>query len=170
MVMLISGLLIRLGHLEFLPTYALLTLGDLTGDVLWYGAGFFWARPLVSRYGRWLSVSDELMDKLEDLFRKHQTKILFISRITMGFGFASVTLMAAGAAKVPIKRFIFINLLGGLIWVGVVLGVGYFLGNAYILIGKGLRDIFIFVVVVLVFLALYGFRKFMKSRFRRTLK
>ena len=88
----------------------------------------------------------------------------------MGFGFALATLIAAGAAKVPFKRFLFINILGGLIWVGILLGAGYFLGNAYVLIDKGLRDAFIFAVVVFVLMALYGFRKFMKSKFERILK
>ncbi len=164
-LMMVSGFLVRTGFFEFWPIYFILMAGDLTGDVFWYKLGEHGARTLIDKYGRFLNLTTRNVERAERFFHDHQGKILFISKITMGFGFALATLVAAGAARIPFKKYMFINFLGQFIWTGFLMGLGYFFGQLYVLVNKSLRWAFIIAVIVVVSLAAYGFSKFVRSRF-----
>ena len=169
-VMLLSGFLVRLGFFAFWPIYLVLIAGDLTGDIVWYWVGRSGARTIINKYGRFLNLTEENVDRAEKFFHEHQVKILFISKITMGFGFALATLVAAGAAKVPFKKYLTINFIGEFIWAGILVGAGYFLGNLYTLVDKSLRIAFVVAAIVFLGLVAYGFSKFMGKRFGATIK
>ncbi len=163
-VMMISGFLVRLGFFAFLPIYFILMAGDLTGDVVWYNIGRHGARSFIEKYGKFFSVTEREVEKAEKFFNEHQAKILFISKITMGFGFALATLMAAGAARVSFKKYMLINFLGQFIWTGLLMAVGYFLGNLYVLVDQSLRWGFIGAVIVIGGALAYGFGKYLRKR------
>lgn len=163
-VMMISGLLVRVGFFSFWPIYLILMAGDLTGDVVWYLVGRHGARSFIDKYGHFFSITEENVERTERFFNDHQVKILFISKITMGFGFALATLIAAGAARVPFKKYFTINLLGQFVWTGLLMAVGYFLGNLYFVVDKGLRWAFVIAMVVIAVFAAYGFGKFMRKK------
>jgi membrane protein DedA with SNARE-associated domain len=164
-VVLTAGFFLRLGTFDLWPIYLLTLAGDLTGDVVWYMVGRHGARTLIKKYGRWFSVTEESVDRAEGFFHKHQTKILFISKLTTGFGFAIATLVAAGAARVHFKKYMTINVFGGFIWIGFLLAIGYFFGQLYTLVDASLRWGFIIGVIALGTLFVYGFGKAMRKRF-----
>jgi len=164
-IMLASGFLLRLGLFAFWPIYLLLVAGDFTGDLVWYAVGFHGARPLIKKYGHFLSITEKNIESAERLFHAHQIKILFLSKITMGFGFALATLIAAGAAKIPFKKYFIVNLVGEFIWTGILVAAGYFLGQLYTLVDTSLRWAFIGAMILIIVSALYGFGKFMRKRF-----
>ena len=163
-VMMISGFLIRLGLIHFWPIYPILMAGDLTGDIVWYAVGRHGARKVIDRWGRFFNLTQENVEHAEKFFHEHQIKILFISKITMGFGFALATLVAAGAVKIPFKKYILTNILGQFIWTLFLIGIGYFLGHLYVLIDKGFRYAFLAGAIALLGLAAYGISQFMKKR------
>ena len=165
MVMVASGMLYHQGFFSFWPLYFCLIFGDLAADLGWYAVGFYGARKFVDRWGHYLSLTPESMDKLETLFKNHHDKILFLSKITMGFGFALATLMAAGMAKVPLKKYAFYNFIGGFVWTGILMAVGYFFGQIYTLLDKGFKAAFIVFLVVFVLATVYGLGRYFKNRF-----
>jgi len=164
MVMVASGILLKLGLFYFWPIYLALMLGDFAADLLWYAIGYHGARKFVDRWGHYFSLTPKVIARLERLFKNHHDKILFISKITMGFGFALATLIAAGMAKVPFKKYALYNLLGGFVWTGILLGAGYFFGQIYSVLGKGFKVAFIIFLVALVSGALYGGGKYFKKK------
>src|ERR1051326_67230 len=95
-VMLTSGFLYRLGQFEILPLYFSLMAGDFAADLGWYAVGRFGARTIVNRFGKFLNLTPQVLAKIQKRFHKYQDRILFISKITMGFGFALATLIVAG--------------------------------------------------------------------------
>ncbi|MGC9968364.1 MAG: DedA family protein [Minisyncoccia bacterium] len=165
-VMMLSGFLVRIGFFSFWPIYLILMAGDLTGDVLWYFLGRHGARSFVDKYGRFFSITEENIEKAERFFQDHPVKILFFSKITMGFGFALATLIAAGAARVPFKKYFIINFCGQFVWTGALIAVGYFLGHLYVLVDKSLRWAFIAALIVIAAFAAYGFGKFLRNKMR----
>ncbi len=165
MVMVASGALLRLGLFYFWPIYLTLMLGDFVADLGWYAVGFYGGRPFALRWGKYLSITPELLEKIEKFFKKHQTKILFISKITMGFGFALATLIAAGMVRVSFKKYALFNFLGGFVWTGLLLLLGYFFGQVYTLIGKGFKIAFVACLTIIVILALYGAGRYFKGQF-----
>lgn len=164
-LMMASGFLLRLGIFSLLPLYFSLLFGDFFADVIWYWIGRKAAEPFLRRFGHMFGVTREIFLKMENLFRKHDTKILFISKITMGFGFALATLMAAGAVRVPFKKYLLLNLFGGFIWTGLLISAGYFFGNVYVMIDAGFQWMFIVAVLVAVIFALRGFMLFIRGKY-----
>jgi membrane protein DedA with SNARE-associated domain len=163
-IMTAVGFLVKLGHFNFWLAYILMVLGDLVGDIGWYYAGYFGAKNFIEKFGRFFGINKESMEKVKTLFYKHHSKILLLSKITMGFGLSAPILVTAGISKVPIKKFIILNLIGGFIWTAFLMTLGYFFGNIYLLISEGLRVGFIALVIILVSALLFGFSKFLRSR------
>ena len=130
-VMVASGFLYKLGGFEFLPMYITLVSGDFVADIGWYFVGRFGGRPLISKWGHWFGITNESILKIQGRFQRYHEKVLIISKLTMGFGFALVTLVVAGMLRVPFKNYFILNLIGGFIWTAFLIGVGYFFGNVY---------------------------------------
>ena len=162
-LMFVCGFLLHRGYFDLLPLYLTLVLGDFAADLGWYAVGYWGAKPFIQRFGRYFSLSLKSVEKIEQLFEKHHDKILFISKITMGFGFAIATLVAAGMAKVPFKKYALYNFLGGFIWTGLLLALGYFFGDLYSALSKGFRELSVFAAIVIVLALLIGFNKFMRK-------
>jgi membrane protein DedA with SNARE-associated domain len=134
-VTVIAGFLVAHGLLSFLPVYAIIVAGDLTGDVLYYAIGR-WGRnnSFIMRIAGFVGINDKRIEGLEQHFAEHSGKTLIIGKITHGVG--SVVLFASGAAKMPIGRFVWFNLLGTLPKSLLFLLIGYYFGETYKSIGK----------------------------------
>lgn len=164
-IMMGSGILLRLGEFSFLPLYFTLLIADLVGDIIWYFIGRNAAEPFLRRFGYTFGVTREVFLKMGDVFRRHDIKILFISKITMGFGFALTTLMAAGAARVPFKKYLLLNFLGGFIWTGFLLALGFFFGHLYSFVADGFEVAFIGATVVILIAIFYGLMSFIRRKY-----
>jgi len=163
-VMVVSGFLAKLGVLGFLPAYAVLLFGDLLADFGWYGVGYFGAKGFIYRYGHIVSLTRENVEKVEKIFHRHSRKILFLSKITMGFGFALVTLITAGMVRIPFKRYAVLNFFGGIVWTAFLMGLGFLFGNVFILVEKSLKLGFLLVMAAFLIAAFYGFGRFVKTK------
>ncbi len=157
------GILLHLGYFSFIPVYCALMLGDLIGDVVWYYIGYHYGRRAISRFGKRFKITESDVEKTEALFHKHKHKILFISKITNGFGFALVVLMTAGIARIPFKRYITINVVGQMIWSGILLGIGYFFSESYTRIESVAGKVFFIIATAVVFSLIYLYSKKMRK-------
>ncbi len=152
--MMAGGLLYRLGHVAFLPMYVALFMGDLLSDTMWYFIGYFGARKFLIKYGRFVNITPFILDKAEGKFRDHHLRILVISKLTMGFGFATAILATAGMLRISFIRFLTINILCGIVWVSFLIGVGYYFGNVLANIPQNVQIIGALLVAVLFFTAI----------------
>ncbi len=167
-LMMVSGFLLKLGYFSFLPLYGLLMLGDLLGDVLWYSIGYFYGHAFIARFGKYVSITEEGVATVTKIFHRHHDKILIVSKITMGLGFALVTLVTAGMSKIPFRRYLTLNIIGQFFWTGALLAVGFFLGNFYLTMNTLLGDVSTFAAFIIVFACLVGFGKYIRSRMNET--
>lgn len=159
-IMMMSGLLLRLGFASFWPIYFVLMAGDLVGDVFWYTMGYHFAHPLAGRYGKFIGLTPKLVEKTKSVFDNHQQKILFISKITMGLGLPQTTLVVAGMSKMPFKKYIGSLFLGQIIFTGVLLSVGYFFGNLYEKINNNLKILSVVTFIVMISLIIYAVKSY----------
>ncbi len=164
LVMMVSGLLLRLGYFSFLPLYLCLVISDFAGDIVWYWIGYHFGNRFTKKFGRFFSITEEGVAIVEKLYHEHHNKILIISKLTTGFGFAVVTLFTAGMVKIPFKRYALLNFIGEFIWTGLLLSVGYYLGEAYVHVDNIIGKFSIVAMIIVVFLALFGFGKYLKGR------
>ena len=82
----------------------------------------------------------------------------------MGFGFALVTLITAGIAKVPFRKYLVLNVAGQLIWTAMLLGIGFLFGNLYTSIDKGFRDVALAAIIIIAIALIYGVGKYITKR------
>ncbi|TSC70696.1 MAG: membrane-associated protein [Parcubacteria group bacterium Gr01-1014_49] len=154
-VMMTTGLLWHVGTVEFWPAYLALLAGDISADIMWYIVGHFAARSFFIRWGHFFGATPDVLEKVERRFNHYHTKILIISKLTMGLGLAVPVLIVAGMMRVPFTRFVVINVLGGIVWVLFLMGVGYYFGDVLHLIPKELQ---IAVAIAIPFLFFFGLR------------
>ncbi|MGN6581330.1 MAG: DedA family protein [Bordetella sp.] len=125
----IGALLASQGLLEPGGVYATVVLGDLVGDLLYYSAGRFGSMP----GRRWRSVLGQDRQRrlaaLQGYLHRHAGKTLLIGKLTHAAGF--LVLLAAGAARIPLRRFLAYNLLGTLPKSAAFVLLGYVAGAAY---------------------------------------
>lgn len=159
-VMMATGLLWHVGTVDFWPAYLALLLGDVLSDTMWYSIGRYAARPFLARFGHLFNMAPEIIEKIERRFNHHHTKILIISKLTMGFGLAVPILTTAGIMHVPFSRYIAINIIGGVIWILFLMGIGYYFGNLLVYIPKDFQIALVIALPILFFI----FLRFMSKK------
>jgi len=166
----ILGVLLKLEYFPFWPVYITLMLGDLIGDVVWYLIGRTWGYGFISKYGKYFSITESAVEKATHFFHAYKNRILFISKVSNGFGFALVTLMTAGMLRVPFYKYMGVNFIGQFIWSGLLLGVGYFFGDLYQKVDTALGYIGVTALAVVVILAFLGWRNYVKTQMKAQVK
>jgi membrane-associated protein len=160
---LILGVFLRLGDFSFFPVYMCLMLGDLIGDVGWYCMGRRYGNRFVAKYGKYFRVTASGVERMTRLFHRYKNSVLFLSKVSNGFGLAIVTLMTAGMVRIPFDRFIVVNLLGQFIWTGLLLGIGYFFSHLFITVNSVLGRMSLVATVVVLATMGYMFWKYLRD-------
>lgn len=161
---LVFGVLIKLGYFSIAPIYVCLMLGDLIGDTFWYFIGKHFGLRFVKRFGKYFSITEHNVDKISDLFHKYKHRILFISKISNGFGFSLVTLMTAGIVRIPFWKYLSVNLLGQFVWTGLLLIVGFFFSNLYLEVNTWIGRMSVIALFVMLFFAFIGYKNYIKKK------
>lgn len=151
-IMMVSGLLVKIGTLSLIPTYIALFIGDFLSDTMFYYIGYFFGNRFVRTFGSYFDITEGNIESMKRLFYTHKKKILMGSKLTAGFGFALATLMTAGMIRIPFGEYLLLNFLGQFVWTALLLSIGYFFGNLYVVIDNDAGRIF---VVALAFITLY---------------
>lgn len=132
-VTIVAAMLASLGAFSWIMVLGLSVLGDVVGDIIWYGLGYFFGMSFVNNFGKYVGITENLVFKLEKYFAKHGGKTIFAVKSTTGLCWA--TFVAAGIIKMNFKKFIAYSILGGIIWSGFLVAMGYFYGYLWREIG-----------------------------------
>jgi membrane protein DedA with SNARE-associated domain len=103
------------------------SIGNLTADTLWYSVGYLGKTEWFVRYGRWFGIEEKLVKRLQQDVQNHIHKVLFVAKLTLGL--VVPALIAAGLARVPIKRWFGVLFTAECIWTGGLVLVGYYFGT-----------------------------------------
>jgi len=143
-ITILAGFLSSLGFLNIFVAYALIVIGDLTGDILYYILGRLGGNQFISRWGRYFGVAEKEIEKLEANFDKHGGKLLLLGKISHGIGAAF--LVAAGVVKMPFDRFFFFNLFATILKSACLILVGFYFGQAFVSINSYLEKAAVIIV------------------------
>jgi len=160
----VFGVIVRLGYFSVMPIYLALMVGDLMGDTFWYYVGYFFGHGFIHKFGKYFNITEQNIEKITEIFHRHKHPILFISKITNGFGFGLAVLITAGLAKLPFKKYLAVNILGQFVWTGVLIGVGYFFGDLYIQINNITGRFFIVVILTVLIIAFLRYKKYLENK------
>ncbi len=136
------GFLIYLGYFKFLPAFAILLLGDLIPDTIYYYIGRFGSkRKIMEKYGSRLNI-------IEKLWLEHGKKTMFFSKLA--YTLSVPFLISAGLVKMPYRKFISYAFLVTLFQYGVLIALGYFLGHSYQIAERYIQYAYVIVAAVLI--------------------
>jgi membrane protein DedA with SNARE-associated domain len=162
---------VRTAHGELLApaAFAACLLGALVGDAAMYGIGRRFGHSLAGRHPKlaWLLHADR-EEYFEQAIRRHGFKVLLVSRFMVGV--RGPVYLAAGAVRMPFRKFLLWDLVSGTIVVSAFFAISVALGNALErdAIGRLVRDTELLVTaIVLVTLGAVAF--FALRRHRRKL-
>ncbi|TCS61293.1 DedA family protein [Varunaivibrio sulfuroxidans] len=125
LIALIAGFLSHSGVLDFWLAYAILILGDIIPDALFYALGYYGGKiDLVNTY-----LSGEKVKGLGRLWTRHGRLTMFFGKLAYGMGLPF--LASAGAVKLPFGKFIQYAAPVTFFQYGVLMVLGYVLGNSY---------------------------------------
>jgi membrane protein DedA with SNARE-associated domain len=130
-IMPIAGMAAAKGELGFVPVVASGTAGAMLGNTVWYLAaralGVHRLKPLITRYGRWLTISWPEVERAERWFAQHGTFFVFFGRLLPTV--RSLVSVPAGLLRMRFRSFFVASLIGTAGWTAILAGAGYKLQN-----------------------------------------
>ena len=120
-----AGTFAALGSLDPFVLTLLLIVAAIAGDTVNYWVGHWVGPRAFSGKIRWLRV--DYLKRTEAFFERHGGKTIMLARfVPIVRTFAP---FVAGVGRMHYGRFLGWNVLGGIVWVTVCVGAGYFFGN-----------------------------------------
>ncbi len=115
-------------HRLNLPYIILVGVSAATiGDNIGYLIGHYGGRPLLTRYGRYLFIRPESIQRGETLFKRYGAAVVFAARFIAGLRVVAGPL--AGVLRLNWRKFAIFNFLGAVLWVTVISMAGYLFGR-----------------------------------------
>jgi membrane protein DedA with SNARE-associated domain len=136
-LMLILGVRARQGDVSLWQAIAVMEAATLLGATFLYAAARLAGRSLVYRYGRFVRLSPERLDRAERWLKEHGSRAVFLGRLVPGLRI--VTAVACGVFSVPVWVFVPAMAVGALLYIGVYTLLGYFLGPPVLVTLEGLH-------------------------------
>ena len=132
-IMSLAGVAAGQGKLSLGWVIAAGTTGAMLGNILWYLAaralGIVRLRPLIHRYGRWITMSWAEVQRAERWFAAHGTFFVFLGRMLPTV--RSLVSVPAGLLKMRFKNFLLASTLGTAGWTAMLAFAGFKLGEEY---------------------------------------
>jgi membrane protein DedA with SNARE-associated domain len=115
------------GQMNIAVVFLVGVLAAVIGDNIGFVVGHFGGRPLAERFGRYVFLTPERLNRAETFFNTHGGKVVTIARFIDGL--RQVNGLLAGIAGMHWLKFLSYNALGAVLWVGVWCAVGYLAGE-----------------------------------------
>ncbi len=115
------------GRLNVFVLAAIAIVAAVVGDNIGYVIGHYGGEAIVRRYGKYVFLTPEKLDKTKDFFNRRGGAVVTIARFIDGL--RQLNGIIAGSAEMKWRRFLMFNAIGATLWVGTWVTVGYTAGN-----------------------------------------
>ncbi len=130
----LAGFVVGRRDLGFLQALVASTTGSVAGALILYTMGRYGGRGLVLRYGSWLHVSAEELERAEGWFRRYGDRVVLGAPVVPLA--RSIVSIPAGTMKMPLLRFTVLTTVGAGVWNALLIGAGVVLGANWALISS----------------------------------
>jgi membrane protein DedA with SNARE-associated domain len=151
-IMPVAGMAAAQGKMGFGLAVAAGTAGAMLGNVFWYLAaralGHDRLRPIIRRWGKWLTLDWNDVDKAHRWFDRHGVALVLIGRLLPTI--RSIISIPAGLLDMRFRNFVIASTIGTALWTALLAGAGYKLQENFRDIGKVIGPLSNAVIVVIV--------------------
>jgi membrane protein DedA with SNARE-associated domain len=126
-VLILAAVYAGTGRLSVVLVALLGFLGAVIGDNVGFAIGHFGGRPLISRYGKYILLTPERVDRATGFFERHGGWIIILARFIEGLRQANGII--AGISGIHWAKFLLFNAIGAALWVAVWTTLGYLSGD-----------------------------------------
>ena len=132
----------------FIGVMVAATIGAAAGSLAGYLIGAWGGRPLLDRYGRYVHIHPDDLDRADAWFARYGGRAVFLARFVPLL--RALINYPAGVARMPIGRFLLFSILGSIPWNLALVTAGWVLGESYEALYQAIRpfEILIYIVVV----------------------
>lgn len=160
-VMVPAGYLASKGEMNIYIAIGAGIVGSLAGAVFNYFLAVKYGRAFLSKYGKYVLIKEETLQKMEDFFAKHGHISTFSGRLIPAV--RQYISLPAGLARMNLWKFSLYTSLGAGIWVLILTLLGYFIGQNELLVKEYLQIIIITILALLSILIFFYVRIKMKK-------
>lgn len=115
------------GRLNVVSVGVAAFIAAIIGDNIGFAIGHFGGRALALRWGKYVFLTEERLDKAERFFDRRGAIVITFARFVEGLRQANGII--AGISGMHWLRFLIFNAIGAALWVGTWVSIGYFAGN-----------------------------------------
>jgi len=146
----LGAFLVGRGQLAFLPAYIMATAGSISGFMILYFVGLRWGREIFrKKRGRFFS--EEQLGRVELWFARYGYLVIGINRFMSGF--RAIVSIGAGIARMDSKKVFGLCLLSCLIWNGLLMGLGVWVGENWAdIVNHYQLVVFIIIFIFIIFI------------------
>jgi membrane protein DedA with SNARE-associated domain len=115
------------GRLNVVLVGAVAFIAAIIGDNIGFAIGHFGGRALALRWGKYVFLTEERLDKAEAFFNRRGAIVITFARFVEGLRQANGII--AGITGMHWLRFLIFNAIGAALWVGTWVSLGYLAGS-----------------------------------------
>jgi membrane protein DedA with SNARE-associated domain len=115
------------GRLNVLAVGVVGFIAAIIGDNIGFAIGHFGGRALALRWGKYVFLTEERLNKAEDFFDRRGAIVITFARFVEGLRQANGII--AGITGMHWLRFLIFNAIGAALWVATWVSLGYLAGN-----------------------------------------
>jgi membrane protein DedA with SNARE-associated domain len=133
----LAGFVAARGDLGLAIVIVMASIGSLAGAMVWHAigkrVGEHRLRKWVARHGKWLTLSEQDIDRAQLWFRHHGATAVFFGRLIPGV--RTLVSLPAGFTAMPLVPFMLYSALGTVIWTAALAYAGVLLQANFTLVG-----------------------------------
>ncbi|SEB75101.1 DedA family protein [Paenibacillus sp. GP183] len=115
------------GPFLYTTTLMVIYAGTMTGMIVSYSLGHRIGKPFLHRYGKWIKLTPERLEKTEGWFKRYGMWAVFFGYFVPGV--RHFTCYLAGVSGVGLLRYLLYAASGALVWCITFLTLGHFIGR-----------------------------------------
>jgi membrane protein DedA with SNARE-associated domain len=150
------------GLMHPVGVFAAAASGNMAADIVWYSLGYAGRVEWLLKYGRRLGLRRRHLNSLKQDIHDHSTRLLILAKLTAGL--VIPTLIAAGLAKVPWRKWLPALSVAETIWTGSLVLIGYYATQAIQQVELGIEYVAGASALVFVLLAIFWLQRVLRRR------
>ncbi|HEX3825142.1 MAG TPA: DedA family protein [Mycobacteriales bacterium] len=126
-ILIAASLYAATGKLNIVLVAIIAIIASSAGSAIGYAIGVYGGRPLAERYGKYVFLTSERLDKTEEFFKRRGWAVVMLGRFVEGVRQAAGVI--AGISDMNFWRFLTFTVLGATLWVATWTTVGEVAGD-----------------------------------------